>query len=126
MSEPLSLNPYDGLTYAELCGRRKDYARLKDTTVAIRKEAERHLDLIGKAFDNTRPRRGIEASDHAVLRYLERVKGFDIEAIRAEIQTEVQHGQQVASELHPSAHRIAHAAKVEAFAELLAEGKGVA
>jgi hypothetical protein len=28
-----------------------------------------------------------EISDHAVLRYLERVKGVDIEAIRAEMQS---------------------------------------
>jgi len=27
------------------------------------------------------------ASDHAVLRYLERVKGIDIEAVRAEMMT---------------------------------------
>jgi hypothetical protein len=31
------------------------------------------------------PYRGVKVSDHALLRYLERVKGVDVEAARAEI-----------------------------------------
>jgi len=33
----------------------------------------------------------IRASDHAVLRYLERVAGFDIEAIRRAMEAECEH-----------------------------------
>jgi hypothetical protein len=94
----VNLNPYAGLTYAELCGRRKDYARLKDTGVAVRKEAERHLSLIGAAMEDCRPSRGIEVSDHAVIRFLERVRGVDVNAIRTEIADEVRRGTQIASE----------------------------
>lgn len=94
----LRLNPYAGQSYAELCGRRKDYARLKDAAVAARKEAERHLDLIGKAMEECRPSRGIEASDHAVVRYMERVKGIDVNAMREEMADQVRRGTQIASE----------------------------
>lgn len=91
-------NPYAGLSHAELLGRRKDFARLKDAGIHARKAAERNLDLIGKALLNPGPRRGVEVSDHAILRYLERVKGFDIEAMRVEICDAVRTGHQVASE----------------------------
>lgn len=96
--DSVSLNPYSGLTYAELCGKRKDYARLKDAGVAARKEAERHLNLIGAAMEDCRPSRGIEVSDHAVVRYLERVRGMDVDAIRAEIAEQVRRGTQIAAE----------------------------
>jgi hypothetical protein len=98
MSEALDPNPYAGLSYAELCGRRKDYARLKDAGVAARKEAEQHLNLIGRAMSDCRPSRGIEVSDHAVIRYLERVRGMSVDAIREEIAEQVRKGTQVASE----------------------------
>ena len=98
MSDEVGLNPYGGLSHAELIGRRKDYARLKDAAIASRKHAEQNLALIGRALEDPRPRRGIEASDHAVLRFLERVKGVDIESIRVEIAERVRNGHQIAGE----------------------------
>lgn len=41
------------------------------------------LDKVNSTIDNTY--KGVIITDHAVLRYLERVKGIDIQAIREEI-----------------------------------------
>ena len=78
-------NPYLGLPYAELCGRRKDYAKLLHAAVAARKAAERQLTLIVEAMEGADEARPYEASDHAVVRYLERVWGMDVSALREEI-----------------------------------------
>jgi hypothetical protein len=76
-------NPYLGLSYPELAGRRKDYAKLLHAAQAARKAAERNLTLIVQAMDGLDPHAAeYEASDHAVIRYLERVHGTDIAAIR--------------------------------------------
>ena len=98
MSDDLGMNPYEGLSYAELCGRRKDFARLKDAAQGALKSAQHHLGLIGRAMKDPRPRPGVEASDHAVVRYLERVKGMNIEALRLEMAEQVRRGSQVCSQ----------------------------
>jgi hypothetical protein len=53
--------------------------------VAARKAAERQLTLIVEAIDGADEARPFEASDHAVVRYLERVRGVDVSAVREEI-----------------------------------------
>lgn len=90
MSAPY--NPYIGLPYAELCGRRKDYAKLLHASVAARKAAERQLTLIVEAINGADEARQFEASDHAVIRYLERVRGMDVSAIREEIAMTCERG----------------------------------
>jgi hypothetical protein len=85
-------NPYIGLPYAELCGRRKDYAKLLHAAVAARKAAERQLTLIVEAINGADEARPFEASDHAVIRYLERVRGVDVGAIREEIAITCEQG----------------------------------
>lgn len=80
-----SFNPYRELPYPELCGRRKDFAKVIQGAQAARKHAERNLTLIVEAMENSSPPREYEASDHAVVRYLERVAGMDISAVREAI-----------------------------------------
>jgi hypothetical protein len=80
MSVPV--NPYFGLPHAELCGLRRDYAKMLHAASAARKTADKHLQLIKEAMRDDGGTRDYEASDHAVIRYLERVQGVDVNAIR--------------------------------------------
>lgn len=85
-------NPYRDLGYAELCGRRKDFAKLLHAAQAARKYAERNLTLIVEALNTAPQPERYEASDHAVVRYLERVEGIDISAVRETIQMNCEQG----------------------------------
>lgn len=78
-------NPYAGMSHGDLCGHRKDYARLLHAAVSARKLAERNLQLIQLAMQTAKPLKP-EISDHAVLRFLERAKGLDVNSIREEMQ----------------------------------------
>jgi hypothetical protein len=91
-------NPYRGLGYSELCGRRKDYAKLLHAAVAARKYAERNLTLIAEAMEGAPEAEPFEASDHAVVRYLERVHGMDIGAVRETIKMNCETGAAVIGE----------------------------
>jgi hypothetical protein len=89
-------NPYSGMSYAELCGRRKDFAKLQHAAVAARKAAERHLTLIRQAMESLETGGDvIEVSDHAVIRYLERVHGADVAAIRDTISAKCAAGDNI-------------------------------
>lgn len=79
-----AFNPYAGLPYTELCGLRKDYAKMIHAAIAAHKSAERQLTLISEALKGADEARAFEASDHAVVRYLERVRGMDVRALREE------------------------------------------
>jgi hypothetical protein len=76
------LNRYIGLPHAELCSLRRDYAKMLHAASAARKVADRHLQLIREAMRDDGGTREYEASDHAVIRYLERVQGVDVNSIR--------------------------------------------
>lgn len=52
--------------------------RLKQEQSAIGKE-------IGEVSNLLKVRRGYEVSDHAVVRYLERIKGFDMDSMRQRV-----------------------------------------
>lgn len=92
-------NPYAGLSYAELCGRRKDYAKLLHAAQAARKAAERHMTLIREAMETAEEKpHTFEASDHAVVRYLERIEGLDVGAIRDVISLNCAGGTPIAGE----------------------------
>lgn len=77
-----NINPYLGLPHAELCGLRRDYAKMLHAAAAARKTADRNLQFIKEAMKDDGGTRDLEASDHAVIRYLERVQGVDVNAIR--------------------------------------------
>ena len=47
--------------------------------------ARKKLSDLGREYSNLVSASNIKVSDHALIRYLERVKGMDIEAIREEI-----------------------------------------
>lgn len=81
-------NPYAGMSHGDLCGHRKDYARLLHAAVSARKLAERNLQLIQLAMQTAKPVKP-EISDHAVLRFLERAKGVDIGSVRDEMQKSI-------------------------------------
>lgn len=82
MTSNRDLNPYVGLPHAELCSLRRDYAKVLHAAAAARKTADRNLHLIREAMRDDGGTREFEASDHSVIRYLERVQGVDVNAIR--------------------------------------------
>lgn len=87
--------PYDGKPYSELVGLRKDYAKMAQAGVAARKIAEQQLTMIARAMENCDETPAYEASDHAVLRYLERIKGLDITTIREEMAFECANAKEI-------------------------------
>jgi hypothetical protein len=91
-------NPYLGVPYAELCGLRKDYAKMQHAAVAARKVAERNLTLIMEALRTAPEPQRYEVSDHAVVRYLERVEGIDIGAVRDTITLSCEAGKPLIGE----------------------------
>lgn len=91
-------NPFQGLTRRDLASRRADYSDMVSAAADARKDAERALELIAAVAKDAGPDRGLNVSDHAVLRYLERVKGLDVEKLRREIADEVGAGSQVAGD----------------------------
>lgn len=95
-----SLNPFSAMSYPELVGRRKDNAKMIQAAIAARKAGERENTLIGAALDSMTSdnKQDYEPSDHAVIRYLERVKGVDIEAVRQEIRQTCRDGQPIMGE----------------------------
>jgi hypothetical protein len=93
-----SFNPYGGMRYSELCGLRKDYAKMQHAAVAARKVAERNLVLIAEALRGAPEPIRYEVSDHAVVRYLERVEGIDIAAIRDTITLNCEGGRPLIGE----------------------------
>lgn len=86
--QPKVKGPYHGKNSAELIGLRKDYAKMIQASVAARRAAETQLSMIAMAMEEAVQPPPYEASDHAVIRYLERVKGMDIQAIRTEMASE--------------------------------------
>jgi hypothetical protein len=82
----VTFNPYVGLSKAKLRGLRRDAAKLIHASVSARKAGERQITLVNNALREARE--GVhEVSDHAVVRYLERVRGVDVDAIRDEISS---------------------------------------
>ncbi|CAB4137182.1 hypothetical protein UFOVP319_13 [uncultured Caudovirales phage] len=89
-------NPYMGLSRPALETFKLEYETSRECLAELRKNLGAELNLVNQALDVARPERGLGISDHAVLRYMERVRGIDTEAIRAEIQQAVADGQQIA------------------------------
>lgn len=79
---------YSSMSYPELVSHRKDAAKMIQAAVATRKAAEKKAVAIAEAMRTIGPqdKQPFEPSDHAVVRYLERVKGMDIAAVRQEIR----------------------------------------
>ena len=72
-------------------GVKKARKRFKDQELKIdvlhvqMDAARKKLSDLGREYSNLVSASNIKVSDHALIRYLERVKGMDIEAIREEI-----------------------------------------
>lgn len=111
----VSGGPYSGKPYSELMGLRKDYAKMAQTGVAVRKEAERQLSMIAMAMTTCEDTPTFEASDHAVVRYLERVKGVDITAIREEMALECANAKEVCGDRIRSANGAIFCLNAEGF-----------
>jgi hypothetical protein len=73
-----------------------EYETSRECLAELRKQLGAELAMVNDAIAIARPKRGLGISDHAVLRYMERVRGIDTEAIRSEIQEAVASGQQIA------------------------------
>jgi len=92
----MSGNPYMGLSAQALDSFRSEYETSRDCLTDLRATLGDELAKVNQAISVARPARGLNISDHAVLRYMERVRGVDMEAIRAEIAAAVAEGQQIA------------------------------
>ena len=89
-------NPYAGMSTAVLNEIKREYELSREGLAALRKSLGVELAMVAQALDIARPVRGLGITDHAVLRYIERVRGVDTAAIRAEIQEAVSSGHQIA------------------------------
>ena len=89
-------NPYAGMSIPALETFKLEYETSRECLAELRKQLGAELAMVNDAIAIARPKRGLGISDHAVLRYMERVRGIDTEAIRSEIQEAVASGQQIA------------------------------
>ena len=85
-----------GLSRPALEAFKLEYETSRECLAELRKQLGAELAMVNDAIAIARPKRGLGISDHAVLRYMERVRGIDTEAIRSEIQEAVASGQQIA------------------------------
>lgn len=80
----VAANPYTGLPYEALKARYRDVLNVR---TGYLREADRLMTearRISVAMKGAH-RENIAVSDHAIIRWLERARGFDVQAIRAEI-----------------------------------------
>lgn len=81
---------YDGLTLDDLYGERASVGRQMHAVGKSYQELRMPNDFLTRRIRQvTSGETGIGISDHAVLRYLERVKGVDMRAVRDEIRQRV-------------------------------------
>lgn len=89
-------NPYRQMLRPALEVLKAEYEASRECMDALKRDLGIELAAVNEALAVAGPRRGLAISDHAVLRYLERVRGIDIDAIRAEMRDAVSEGQQIA------------------------------
>lgn len=88
-------NPYATLTESQLTKLIEDIRVNTENLDAVRKAVAENLQLLNNALQSARPDRGLKVSGHAVLRYLERVRGVDLGAIEREIADAVANGRDI-------------------------------
>jgi hypothetical protein len=82
-------NPYMGRSYDELRSLRADVRREISSLKLRTSRLNSTLENLNQAIIATDPAKFV-VSEHAILRYLERMKGIDVSAIREEIRNKVE------------------------------------
>lgn len=94
-TKPDTPNPYAHVSIQGLESARKELVETLAAMGAICADLKAELADVERAIALARPERGLGVSDHAVLRYLERVRGIDIETVRQEVRAAVRDGHQI-------------------------------